>query len=271
MVAGMADAALAQDFTTHVFKERDSIKLSLDVFKPAKVTATKLPVIILFHGGGLVGGNRSQMHSQCRFFADKGFITVSADYRLLKKNSPEAQSAVPDCIRDAKSAIRWVKLHAAGFNIDTNKVILGGGSAGGFLATEATLNNDINDATDNLAVSTKGILLILYNPAYIPVKRYGPDVLQYVSSKTPPGIMFFGSQDHFKAGGDAFYNALKKAGVNTELWVAAGETHSFFNKDKWQLPTNSKAYNFLVKNGLAKGPALPEIKDAPLMLETPAN
>lgn len=261
----------SQEFTTHIFKEADNIKLSLDVLAPSKESSGKgkSPVIIMFHGGGLVGGDRNQMHQQCQFFSDRGFVTVSADYRLLKKGAADPEADVPNCIRDAKSAIRWVKQHAADFNIDTTKVILGGGSAGGFLATEATLNNDINEATDNLAISTKALLLILYNPAYIPVKRYGPDVVPYVSSKTPPAIMFFGDQDHYKPGGDAFYKALANARVKTELWVAKGETHSFFNKKKWQEPTNRKAYNFLISSGLAKGTAMPDMADAPLMLQDP--
>lgn len=259
-------SAGAQDFTSYTFKQIGDVKLTLDVFKPVAAKG-RSAVFIMFHGGGLINGDRKQMYPQCRFFAERGFVTVTADYRLLKDNSIPAEANVPDCIKDAKSAIRWVKLHAAELNIDTAKVILGGGSSGGFLAAEAALNTDISNASDNTSISTKALLLVLYNPAYTPHRRYAPPPVQYVNAKSPPTIMFFGDKDPYKPGGDEFYAALKKAGVKTELWVAKDQTHSFFNKDIWQLATSSKAFNFLLNAGLAKGTAAADVPDAPLTLQ----
>jgi acetyl esterase len=258
--------AFPQQPVNYTFKNIDSVKLTLDVFKPA-TSKGKFPVIIMFHGGGLINGDRKQMYPQCQFFAERGFVTVTAEYRLLKDNSIPAEANVPNCIKDAKSAIRWVKLHAAELNIDTTRVILGGGSSGGFLATEAALNNDINETSDDRKISTKALLLILYNPAYTPPRRYAPTPVQYIDAKTPPAIMFFGDKDPYKPGGDEFYDALKKAGVKTELWVAKDQTHSFFNKPTWQLATSSKAYNFLISAGLTKDVVAVDIPDAPLTLQ----
>lgn len=259
----------AQDFTTHVFKQADTTKLQLDVFRPASAGNAKMPVIIFFHGGGLINGNREQMYPQCKYFAAHGFVTVTADYRLLKSGPKAADPKVGNCIKDAKSAVRWVKLHAAEYNIDTTKVILGGGSSGGFLATEAALNTDINDAADSLSVSTRAVMLMLFNPAYIPAARYAPDAMQYAGKNTPPAILFYGDKDPYKPGGDQFYNQLNKAHVTTELWVAKGETHSFFNKTNWQQATCAKALEFLIKAGLAKGAAPADLPDASLILQTP--
>jgi acetyl esterase/lipase len=266
LVCSLTFNAFSQDPVSYAFKDIDGVKLTLDVFKPA-ILKGKSPVIIMFHGGGLINGDRKQMYPQCRFFAERGFVAITADYRLLKDNSIPAEVNVPNCIKDVKSAVRWVKQHATELNIDTTKVILGGGSSGGFLATEAALNNDINETTDDRKISTKALLLILYNPAYTPSRRYAPTPVQYVNAKTPPTIMFFGDKDPYKPGGDEFYAALKKANVKTELWVAKDQTHSFFNKEIWQRATSGMTFNFLLSTGLVKGIPAPTMADAPLTLQ----
>lgn len=239
--------------TTYSYKNVNGEQLKLDVYQSEIKSGQKSPVIILFHGGGLVTGNKEQMKVQCLFFSKRGFVTVSANYHLLPKGDPNAQSQVPQCIKDAKSAVRWVKENAEKLLVDTNMVLLGGGSAGGFLATEVALNNDINETSDNLKISTKAKALVLYNPAYIPEKRYNPSVLNFVSKSTPPSILFYGSEDKFKPGGEEFLKLLNQKDIASELWVAKGESHGFYNKEGWEQATNEKAINFLIKIGLAKG------------------
>ena len=238
--------------STYIYKNFEGKDLSLDVYEPAKEFSTlKKPAIILFHGGGLVAGNRQGMKDQCTYFSDKGIVAISPSYHLISKDSKQPALEVQQCIKDTKSAIRWIKAHADQFGIDTNFVILGGGSAGAFLATVAAFNNDINESSDDINISVKGRALVLYNPAYVPETRYSPAPVNYVSgSAAPPSIFFFGSEDKFKPGGDKLYNRLAKEKVITELWVAKGEKHSFFNKEGWKEATNHKAYNFLIRLNL---------------------
>ncbi len=54
-------------------------------------------------------------------------VALSAEYRL----TPEGV-CVSDCVSDAKSAVRWIRRHAAEFGVDPNRIAAGGGSAGGF-------------------------------------------------------------------------------------------------------------------------------------------
>ncbi|WP_198342281.1 alpha/beta hydrolase [Pedobacter psychrophilus] len=244
--------AFAQEVSTYQYKNINGEQLKLDVYQPSTKTGNA-PVIIFFHGGGFVTGNKEQMKEQCLFFSERGFVTVSANYHLLPKGDPSAQSQVAQCIRDAKSAVRWIKENAEKLQLDTNMVLLGGGSAGGFLATEVALNNDINENSDNFKISTKAKALVLYNPAYIPEKRYNPNVLNLVNKLTPPSILFFGSEDKFKPGGEEFLKLLNQNKITSELWVAKGENHGFFNKEGWKEASNIKAINFLRKIGLAIG------------------
>lgn len=248
----------AQEAKTYQYKKLNGKLLELDVYQPSKKNATLAPVIVFFHGGGLVTGRKEQMRAQCVFFAERGFVAVSANYHLLAKGDPAAQSQVVQCIKDAKTAVRWVKKNAEKLGVDTSTLLLGGGSAGGFLATQVALNDDINEVSDNPEISTKVKALILYNPAYTPVKRFEPDVLNFVSETAPPSILFYGDQDKFLPGGEAFYNKLIYFNTPAELWFAKRENHGYFNKTGWNIATNIKAVNFLRRIGLAADSEEPE-------------
>lgn len=244
----------AQKISTRVYKQIMGQDLSLDIYEPEKsVSPGKAPVIILFHGGGLVGGERSSLKYQCSFFAQRGLVAISPSYRLVPKGAQDIAAQVQLCIKDAKSAVRWVKQHGSELGIDTNRVFLGGGSAGGFLATEAALIDSINESSDDLRISTKARALILYNPAYIPETRYTPPSVNYISKASPPSILFYGNMDTYKPGGDNFYNKLAGLKIPAELWVAQGEKHAFYNKSGWNEATTRKAYNFLLKLKLLDG------------------
>lgn len=246
-------SASAQGLKTYTYKTIKDKALDLDVYSTPSGGKSPRPVIIFFHGGGLVTGNKSSLKNQCTFFADKGMIAITASYRLLGKNSPEAKDSVFKCIEDAKSAVRWVKLHASELNIDTNTVILGGASAGGFLATEAALNGSINAPGDNLSVNTKAKALILLNPAFTPTHRYGPDVLLFVNRQTPPSIVFYGENDKFKPGGMKYLEKLDTLKIKTDYWIANNETHGYYSKPEWEKLTMQLAYNFLIEAKLING------------------
>jgi acetyl esterase/lipase len=98
----------------------------LDLYLPD--TTTPAPVIVFFHGGGWVGGSRNLVAQSLLRQIPKGFAVVSADYRL----APAVQFPVP--LEDAKTAVRWVKAHAAQFHLRADMVFVAGSSAGGHLA-----------------------------------------------------------------------------------------------------------------------------------------
>jgi para-nitrobenzyl esterase len=155
--------------------------LQLDVYKPANNTKRK-PAILLIHGGGFSGGDKSDVNivNLANYFASRGWVAFSINYRLQgdKGTVPEtwiqyAQSSVPlanqsqfmamyPAHRDAKAAMRWLIANADNYNIDTNYITVGGGSAGAIMATtlgitnttdfsnEISLNNDPSLSTTNL-------------------------------------------------------------------------------------------------------------------------
>lgn len=242
------------EYQTFIYKKVDSQALKLDVFEPVKTANTqeRYPVIILFHGGGWVAGDRSKLHLLCQFFMQQGIIAISADYRFKEKGGQGYRGTKEICIRDAKSAIRWIKVHHDQLHIDTSKIILGGGSAGGHIATMAALDSKINDPADNISISTTARALVLFNPAYNPKGRGYLQPFSLISSKTPSVIMFFGSEDKWKDRADPFYSLLKKQNINSEMWIAQGQKHGFYHKMPWRRAACKRALVFLAKYGLIK-------------------
>ncbi len=113
--------------TTHVFRTVGDVKVEADVYRPAGNALR--PVVVWIHGGALIVGSRVQVpRNLLDLCAQERFILVSLDYRL----APEVK--LPEIAADIQDAFRW--LHAEGpklFHADTSRVVVAGGSAGGFL------------------------------------------------------------------------------------------------------------------------------------------
>ncbi|HVU54731.1 MAG TPA: ADP-ribosylglycohydrolase family protein [Puia sp.] len=234
--------------TTYVYKRVDTAKLQLDVYTPVTAETKSCAAIVLFHGGGWTTGKRSQLSWQSRYFAQRGLVAITADYRLLGKDTS---------LIDAKSAARWVKAHAKQLGIDTSRMIYGGGSAGGHLAVMTLLNKDHNDPGDDLSITPTAQALVLFNPAYELNDNPSIEPFEFADAHFPPSIYFFGSMDkHWLGLSDSLCRQVGKAGVYSESWIAEGQTHGFFRKAPWDLATCVKAQAFLAKLGLMS-PAKP--------------
>lgn len=109
--------------------------LELDLYQPTNEAHTKNPVLIYYHGGAWVSGNKITANND-RFndtfndLRENGYSIISPDYTLAEfKKSP-----FPDCIIDAFDVISWIENNANKYNFDTNNVGVLGESAGGHLA-----------------------------------------------------------------------------------------------------------------------------------------
>jgi acetyl esterase len=100
------------------------------VYDPQADKEVAAPTLIFFHGGGLVAGSIDTHDSICRRLANaSGIIVLSVGYRL----APEAR--FPSGLSDAGHAIDWIKENASRFNINPQRIAIGGESAGALLAT----------------------------------------------------------------------------------------------------------------------------------------
>lgn len=93
-----------------------------------------LPVLVYYHGGGWVIGNRDSHDVLCRQLANgSGCAVVSVDYRM----GPEHR--FPAAVDDSVAATRWVHANAASLQLDPDRLAVGGDSAGGNLAAVVAL------------------------------------------------------------------------------------------------------------------------------------
>lgn len=120
----------------------------------------KRTAVVIIHGGGWTGGETEAFLPHARYFASRGAVAFSVEYRLVKAG----ESTVENCVADCKSAMRYVRSHAAELGIDPDKVIVMGDSAGGHLAGCMGTVTGFDDPGDDLTVSASPDMAILCNP-----------------------------------------------------------------------------------------------------------
>ena len=98
----------------------------LDIY--ASEGAKDLPVVFWIHGGGWQAGDKTDVQIKPRVFAERGFVFVSTNYRLLPKVEMEV------LIRDVAKALGWVHKHIAEHGGDPKRIFVMGHSAGAQLA-----------------------------------------------------------------------------------------------------------------------------------------
>jgi acetyl esterase/lipase len=148
-----------------VYKIIGNKELITDVFHQAESIRDR-PAIAFFHGGGWSGGDRSEFYEACKRYAEKGFVTLSFEYRLCVTEDgkiPNPEITPVECVKDARSALRWMKENAASLKIDPNRIVVAGQSAGGQLAWGTAMFDDINEESDNRDISPEPDALLLFS------------------------------------------------------------------------------------------------------------
>jgi acetyl esterase/lipase len=246
------------------YKTIGDVSLSLHIFNPPNhVKSNKTPAIVFFHGGGWKKGDASAFYRQSAYLASRGMVAISAEYRLIKAHGPTPA----ECVKDAKSAMRFVRSHAGQFGIDPNMLAAGGGSAGGHIAAATGTVKGFNEDSDDLSVSERPDALVLFNPVYDnSEKGYGysrvKDYWQAISplhnldKNTPPTVVFLGTKDQLIpiATAQDFQARMVKLGGRSELHLYKDQFHGFFNKARYY-ETLLTADKFLTSLGYLKGQA----------------
>ncbi|MEJ6588975.1 MAG: T9SS type A sorting domain-containing protein [Crocinitomicaceae bacterium] len=135
--------------------------LKLDFYEPEGDTETERPLLIWVHGGSFIGGSKTDpdMVAFSERFTKKGYACASIDYRIgfFPIDSANAVKAVVRATQDLKAAIRFFykdKQTANTYKIDTNKIFIGGSSAGAITALHVAYLDDACEIEDYLSQST---------------------------------------------------------------------------------------------------------------------
>lgn len=217
------------------------VTLNLHVFTPpGHQPSDSRPAIVFFFGGGWVDGSASHFHPQCEYLASRGMVAISAEYRVKNLHGTTPR----ECVKDGKSAIRYVRQNAAALGVDPNRIAAGGGSAGGHVAAATGSVSAYEEPGENLAIPSKPDALVLYNPVvdngpggygYSTVQAYWQDIspLHNVNATTPPAVFFLGTNDNLipVSVGESYRAAMESLGRRCDLHLYQGQGHSFFNYD----------------------------------------
>ena len=119
----------------------------LDLYLPPQSDGLR-PVVVWVHGGAWEAGTKADCPA--KGMLARGYVVVSVGYRL-------SQHAVfPAQIQDCKAAIRWLRAHAAEYQIDPDRIGVWGASAGGHLVALLGTTGSVRDfdVGENLAQSS---------------------------------------------------------------------------------------------------------------------
>lgn len=247
-----------------VYKEAAGERLQIHGFFPEGWSPDdQREAVVFFHGGGWYGGNPIQFANQSRYLADRGLVTFTVEYRT------QARGGTPfDCVEDARSAMRWVRAHASQLGIDPNRIVAGGGSAGGHLAAGTALITTINAPADDPSVDTAPVALLLFNPVIDTGPGTGYNAVrlgeratemsplhQVGNHEVPPTLIMQGKADTTTppARAQAFQQAAHAKGYEVVLAEYDGVAHGFFNSGRAYYETLKASHQFLKDQGFAVG------------------
>jgi para-nitrobenzyl esterase len=118
-----------------------NVTLLLDMWQPTGDTVTQRPAIIWVHGGSFrtgLGRTSAEIVDEATTFAQKGYVTVSIDYRTHPVGCTQVNTACLTAIvqarEDAQTAVRFLRENAAAYGIDPGRIAIGGSSAGAITA-----------------------------------------------------------------------------------------------------------------------------------------
>ena len=227
------------------YKNVNSTNCRMDIYYPTNVT-TPVGIIMGIHGGAWVGGVKEGASSFSNYFA-KGYAVARIEYRMT------GEALAPAAVEDVRGALLYVLNHAQALNIDKNKIILQGTSAGAHLALMAGyLQNDKKFdngcAPYNGEVKVRAIIArsapsdmpnLMYYSLFVSwlgshasdmdfIKSISP--LCYVNATTPRTYLVHGDADssiHYSQS-VALAAALETAAVKYKFTTVPGYGHNGF-------------------------------------------
>ena len=253
----------AKQFNGIVYKKIDGKELKLNIHLPEKdgKIADNLPVLLYISSGCWNSGVPGGGGFWCKFHGlERGFAVVNIGHRSLKEGT-----ILPSQIEDVKAAVRYLRAHAKEYHLDPNRFAVIGISSGGHLSLMLGIPNKYRqfDVGDNLEMNSQVQRVICFYsltdfPSHLPhlikskscfmevcgcgKKENGdwvitPEALKRATESSPlnyvdkdyaPTLILHGVKDGVPISQSCLmYEALKRAGVRTELFIANNGVHKY--------------------------------------------
>ena len=229
-----------------VYGHKDGMALFYDVFKPAKANGSA--VLFMVSGGWFSRWQPPESRLEgFQNLLDRGITVIAVHHG----SAPRFK--VPDAVADVRRAVRHVRLNAKNYGVNPERLGVWGGSAGGHLSLMLGLASDAGDpkATDPVEQVSDAVKTVVayyppidLRPIVGPNERYPAldfdtklaaeiSPVLFVDAKDPPTLVIHGDADTTVplASGQGIHDALKQAGVETEMVVIQGGDHGFRNPE----------------------------------------
>ena len=246
------------DHSKEVYKTVDGSDLQLHLFPPT-IKKEQAPTIVYFHGGSWSEGKPDWFFESAKSYASKGWFAIAVEYRIKGRHNTLPFSAV----KDAKSAIRWIRSNSEEYDIDPNKIVVTGNSAGGHLALSTILIDTLNEKSDDLNISPfpNAIMvnsavydLTVTNSKWIVRDYTNKEIIKIISPNhnlkmvEVPILMIHGEKDGscLYSSAQYFFQEMKKIGNDIEL-ISIPEANHFIWFGKHAGIVNQAQAEFLFK------------------------
>lgn len=264
------------------YSRRNNTEMKLDIYFPRSRPAP-LPTLVLFHGGGWVAGQKERNVFQLLPYLSLGWVVINVEYRLA------SNSLAPAAVEDCRCALQWAIQNAKAYGIDTSRIVLTGGSAGGHLAliTGMLPPHSLFDRACPSPENTRWVggdapalrvaaivnwfgitdvadLLEGANTKHYAVEWFGGlenrkelarqvSPITYVRDGLPPVITIHGDEDNVVPYSHAvrLHAALEKAGVPNKLITVPRGKHGGFDR-KTMIDSFAAIREFLRKHNILK-------------------
>ncbi|MCO8121788.1 alpha/beta hydrolase [Stieleria sp. TO1_6] len=239
-----------------VFGNGGGRDLTMHIVQPKPISDRPLPAYVWIHGGGWQGGTKEGGIRKVAALVRNGFVGATIEYRLTD------EAAFPAQIEDCKCAIRYLRAHAAKYNIDPDRIAVGGSSAGGHLAALVGTSAGVKELEGNGGWADQSsrvqAVVDLYGPTdfkqFVSTPGYqghnkdgspeskllgGGEVLSntegikrvnpitYIDKDDPPFLIIHGESDPVVPANQSqsLHAALESAGVRSQIRLIPGAKH----------------------------------------------
>ncbi|WP_117884235.1 alpha/beta hydrolase family protein [Aureibaculum luteum] len=240
-----------------IYKKVDGFELEMHLFLPdTSVFKGNRPTIVYFHGGSWSEGKPDWFFETAKEYAKLGWVATAVEYRIKGR-----QGTYPfEAVKDAKSAIRWLRENSKNYNIDPNKIVAIGNSAGGHLSIATTLVDHWNEKTDDTTISPIPNVVIVNSAVYDVTSNSNKWITEYDENKdlvkeiSPNNLikktvtkflLIHGEQDRNCPYSTTvyFYEKMKSLGNNVELHsIKEGSHWIWYDKNSKEVARITREY-----------------------------
>lgn len=185
--------AIAKDV---VWASPGGFDLTMDIYTP-QIGKKKLPVLVVFHGGGWLINNKSIMDQMSQYIAEHGdYVVCNVNYRLLVDNDNTV--TMNQIVEDALGAVLWIKDNIKQYGGDRKRIAVTGDSAGGHLASMIVV---MGNRLSSTGFQTEPLG---FKPTYLPKGKTAEKIAQKNGLAVQAGLISYGAFDIYEISLDNF-------------------------------------------------------------------